>query len=138
MVSASASVFADTNVLVYLLSADGAKAERAEAVLALRPVISVQVLNEFAQVASRKLGMRWREVADALADIRSLCAVRPLTVEVHDLAVLLVQRHALAWCDALIVAAALDAGCRTLYTEDLQHGQRIGRSLTVRNPFLPA
>jgi len=137
-VSAATSAFADTNVLVYLLSADAAKAERAEAVIALRPVVSVQVLNEFAQVASRKLGLRWREIAGVLADLRRLCPVRPLTVEVHELALRLVQRHALAWYDALIVAAALDAGCRTLYTEDLQHGQRIGRTLTVRNPFVPA
>jgi len=80
--------------LVHLLSADAIKAERSEAVLALRQVISVRVLDGFAQVASRKLGMRWREVTEALADIRRLCAVRPLTVEVQDLALLLVQRHA--------------------------------------------
>ena len=61
--------FVDTNVLLYLLSEDAAKAERAEALLAGRIVISVQVLNEFAYVARRKLGLAWPEVAQALVDI---------------------------------------------------------------------
>lgn len=130
-----AEAFLDSNVLLYLLSADAAKADRAEALLAAGGTISVQVLNEFASVASRKLGMAWGEIRDVLAVARELCAVRPLTVETHDRALELVGRHSLSLYDALIVAAALEAGCRTLWSEDLQDGKRFGARLVVRNPF---
>jgi predicted nucleic acid-binding protein len=131
----AAPPFADTNVLLYLLSADAAKADRAEALLAGRVTVSVQVLNEFAHVARRKLAMPWVEIADVLTLIRRQCAVRALTLATHDGAIDLVQRHALAWYDALIVASAVEAGCATLYSEDMQHGLRVGKSLTIRNPF---
>ena len=128
--------FADTNVLLYLLSADPAKADRAEALLGERLTVSVQVLNEFANIARRKLSMAWPEIVDVLGLVRQRCAVRPLTLAVHELALALVQRHALAWYDALIVAAAADAGCSTLFSEDMQEGLRVGKSLTIRNPFV--
>jgi len=44
------------------------------------------------------------------------------------------QRWRFSFCDSLIVAAALSAGCRRLLTEDLQHGQRV-EGLTIENPF---
>lgn len=130
-----AEAFLDSNVLLYLLSADTAKADRAESLMAAGGTISVQVLNEFASVASRKLGMAWGEIRDVLSVARDLCVVRPLTVETHDRALELVGRHRLSFYDSLIVAAALEAGCRTLWSEDLQDGKRFGARLVVRNPF---
>jgi predicted nucleic acid-binding protein len=127
--------FADTNVLLYLLSADQTKADVAELLLAGRVIVSLQVLNEFAHVARRKSHMPWPQITELLALLRQRCDVRPLTLAVHESALLLVQRHALAWYDALIVAAALDAGCDTLYSEDMQDGLRIASALTIRNPF---
>lgn len=127
--------FADTNVLLYLLSADAAKADRVEALLEGGVIVSVQVLNEFASVARRKLSMAWPEIAEVLGLIRQRCTVTPLTVRIHERALALVRRHTFAWYDALIVAAAADAGCAILYTEDMRHGTRIGSSLTIRNPF---
>ena len=59
----AADAFFDTNVVLYLFSADAAKADRAEALLAAGGLISVQVLNEFAAVARHKLGMTWRGCA---------------------------------------------------------------------------
>lgn len=76
--------FIDTNVFLYLLSGDELKAGRAEEVIAGRGIISVQVLNEFASVATRKLGMRWSEVCEILDQVRVICSVEPVTVEVHD------------------------------------------------------
>lgn len=130
-----AKVFFDTNVLLYLLSADAAKADRAEELVASGGVISVQVLNEFASVAARKLGMSHAEVRDALEPIRALCVVTPLTVEIHDRAIQLAERYGYSIYDALIVAAALEADCDTLYSEDLQHGQVIDGGLVISNPF---
>ena len=127
--------FFDTNVLLYLLLADTAKADRAEEVLALGGTISVQVLNEFAAVASRKLRMSWREVREVLAQIRAVCTVVPVTIETHEQALRIAERYGLSIYDALIVSAALLAGCKTLHSEDMQDGQVIERRLTIRNPF---
>jgi len=129
--------FFDTNVVLYLLSADPAKADRAEELLAIGGVISVQVLNEFAAVASRKLGMSWPEIREVLAQIRVVCPVEPMSVDTHDKALQLAERYGLSPYDALIVAAALLAGSTTLYSEDLQDGLVIERQLTIRNPFKP-
>ena len=128
-------VFFDTNVVLYLLSADEAKADRAEALLAVGGTISVQVLNEFAAVALRKLRMSWPEIREALEPVRSVCSVEPLSIETHDQAAKIGERYGLSVYDSLIVAAALLAGCKTLYSEDMQDGQVIERKLTIRNPF---
>lgn len=132
----AADDFFDTNVLLYLLSADATKADRAEMLLASRGTISVQVLNEFVSVATRKLRMPWPDISDALASVRAVCTVEPLTVETHEMALRLAQRLGLSFYDALIVSAALLAGCKTLHSEDMQHGQVIDKKLTVRNPFV--
>lgn len=130
-----AKVFFDTNVLLYLLSADDSRADRAEALLAEGGTISVQVLNEFASVASRKRAMTHAEIREALAPIRALCVVIPLTLDIHEHALQLAERYGFSIYDALIVSAALDAGCDTLHTEDLQDGQIIDGVLTINNPF---
>jgi predicted nucleic acid-binding protein len=132
-----ADVFFDTNVVLYLLSADPAKANRAEELLAIGGVISVQVLNEFAAVASRKLGMAWAEIREVLAQVRVVCPVEPISADTHERALQVAERYGLSFYDASIVAAALLAGCTTLYSEDLQGGQVIERQLTIRNPFKP-
>jgi predicted nucleic acid-binding protein len=129
--------FFDTSVLLHLLSADVAKADRAEELVAIGGAISVQVLNEFVAVASRKLRMPWLEIREVLAQVRAVCAVVPMSVETHDRAVRIAQRHGLSIYDALIVAAALLADCRTLHSEDMQDGQVFERRLTIRNPFAP-
>lgn len=127
--------FLDSNVLLYLLSADPRKADGAEGLLRAGPVISVQVLNEVTQVCVRKLGMGWNEIAQFVHLVRRFCRVVPLTVEIHERARALAQRHRLAFYDACIAAAAVTAGCRTLYSEDMSHGQVLDGGLTIRNPF---
>ena len=129
------TAFFDTNILVYAQQ-DGAKAETARKVMAQGGAISVQVLNEFAAVARRKLGHGWPEIAEAIDDALALTDTPlPLTLETHAAARALARDDGLSFYDALIVASALDAGCDTLYTEDLQHGRVFG-GLTVRNPFI--
>jgi predicted nucleic acid-binding protein len=127
--------FFDTNVVLYLLSADPAKADRAEELLAIGGTISVQVLNEFVAVASRKLHMSWIEIREVLAQVRAVCAVEPVTIETHERALRLAERYGISIYDALIVSAALLANCKTLHSEDMQDGQVIERQLTIRNPF---
>jgi predicted nucleic acid-binding protein len=129
-------VFFDTNVLLYTIGQDDARTPTAEALLLRGGLISVQVLNELASVAYRKLRMPWPEVTEALAAIRILCpSPLPITEETHDAALRLAEQHGFHIYDALIVVAALEADCVTLYTEDLQDGQVIDGRLTIRNPF---
>ena len=127
--------FFDTNVLLYLLSGDAAKADRAEALLVDGGVISVQVLNEFASVTSRKLEMSWAEIREVLGTIRAVCRVEPISLETHDRGFALSERYGFSIYDSMILASALLAGCNLLFTEDLQDGQCIDGRLTVRNPF---
>ena len=126
--------FVDTNVLVYLLSADDAKADAATRLLRANAVVSVQVLNELAIVARRKCGLDWSELNEFVTGIRRVSRVIPLTVEIHEQGLALAQRYPLSIYDALIVAAAQQSDCGTLHSEDLQHGMRFG-SLKVKNPF---
>ena len=127
--------FIDTNVLLYLLSGDTAKADCADRVVQAGGTISVQVLNEFAAVASRKLKMSNREIGEVLAAVRAGCRVTPLTEATHILGMQLSKQYRLSIYDAMIVAAALEAGCKTLWSEDIHHGLVIEKRLVIQNPF---
>jgi predicted nucleic acid-binding protein len=127
--------FFDTNVLVYTVTLDPRK-RQADRILRTGGIVSVQVLNEFANVARNKLRHEWRTITYALEQFRlSFEAVCPLTLDTHVAAVSLAEDNGLAFDDALIVASAIEAGCDTLYTEDMQHNRAIG-GLTIRNPFI--
>lgn len=128
-------VFFDTNVLLYLLSADERKADRAEALLAEGGVVSVQVLNEAASVCRRKLKLPWPEVRELLNAVKACCEVMPLALDTHQRALDLAERYQLSLYDALICAAAQNADVAVLYTEDLQDGLVLG-GLRVHNPFV--
>jgi predicted nucleic acid-binding protein len=130
-----ADPFFDTSVLLYLLSDDTDKADRIESLLSARGIVSVQVLNEFAAVALRKLTMPLNEVREILDTIRAVCAVEPLTIETHDRGLAVCERYRFSLYDSMLVAAALISGATILYSEDLQHGQVIDNQLRVTNPF---
>jgi len=117
---------------------DAAKAGRAEALIAEGGTISVQVLNEITNVARRKMLLDWDEVHLLLSTVRGLLDVIPLTIRIHEAGLTLAERYQLSTYDAMIAAAALDAGCTTLWSEDMQHGLLIDDSLRLRNPFSPA
>jgi Predicted nucleic-acid-binding protein, contains PIN domain len=127
--------FFDTNILVYAATSDAKKQQAAEC-LGRGGVASVQVLNEFVHVARRKLRHDWPQIELALGLFRdSLEDVVPVTLDTHTGAILLARDHGLSFYDALIVVAAIEAGCDILYSEDMQHGRAIG-GLAIVNPFL--
>ena len=126
--------FADTNVILYLLD-DGPKAARAEEILGQGPRISVQVLNETLVNCRRKAGLDWSETAAFLGGIEALCQVEDLTLQTHQVGRALAERYQLAIYDAMIVASALIAGCRTLWSEDMADGMLIEDHLRIVNPF---
>ena len=132
-----AKAFFDTNVLLYAVAENDPRSAQAEERLAAGGVLSVQILNEFVSVARRKILMSWSDVTEALHAFRVLCpSPLPITMEIHEAALKIAEKHGYNIYDALVVAAALEAGCATLYSEDLHSGQTISGQLTIRNPFL--
>jgi len=140
-------IFFDTNVLVYGYDPhDPARRQRAlqivrEAMSEDRCVISTQIMQEFYNVVVRKKG--FLSPADALDVLRGLAEYRVERASAESVlrGIVLQQRTRLSIWDALIVQAALDAGCATLFTEDLQNGQRFAaidnpaRTVTIVDPF---
>ena len=126
--------FFDTDVLVYASDIQ-TRAERSARLIDGGGAISVQVLNEFVAVARRKHRLDWERIRHFLSGVRALLTVHPVTVAAHDRALVIARRDHLQLHDAVIVASALEAGCRRLYTEDLQDGRVFDGRLTVTNPY---
>jgi predicted nucleic acid-binding protein len=129
------SIFVDTNVLCYLFGYDARKAARAEEIVRSGGLISTQVLSELTNVAQRKAKLPWKQI-DLILDL--VCAafeVKPLTLGVFQSAKALAARHQFHIYDAQIIAAALESGAATLWSEDMQHGQVFDGQVTVMNPF---
>jgi predicted nucleic acid-binding protein len=128
--------FIDTNILVYLVSGDAKKAAAAEKLVAAEGnLISVQVLNECANVAQRRMRLSWPETHAFLGTLRALLVVVPLTAETHETGLRLAERYQMPVYDAMIAAAALLNNCATLWSEDMHHGLTIDSRLRVQNPF---
>jgi predicted nucleic acid-binding protein len=138
----SARFFLDTNIFVYAFD-DKSPAKAKKAVSLIRRavdtgegIVSYQVVQEFFNVALRRFShpMNTAEAEQYLGAVfRPLLAVHS-SISIYLEALQLAGKHRLAWYDALVVAAAIEGQCDTLYSEDLQHGQQIGR-LRIENPF---
>ena len=128
------SAFFDTNILIYAQQT-GAKADRARALFAAGGMLSVQVLNELANVARRKMQMSWTDTHAFLNMVRNVLTVHALTVETHEIGLRLAEKYRLSIYDAMIAASALQAGCDTLWSEDMKHGLAVDGILRILNPF---
>jgi predicted nucleic acid-binding protein len=130
--------FLDSNVLIYAFT-DDLQAAAAQALLEAGCAISVQGLNEFTNVARRKLGKSWAEINAHLVAVRILCSpVVAIDLDTHEAALHLAERYGFAFFDALMVAAALQAGSGTLWSEDMQDGLLVEGRLRIANPFNPS
>ena len=133
--------FIDTNVLIYWID-DSSRADVVEQLLAQRAVISVQVLNEFANVLRKKRAIALPDLETLSTTLIDTCDVLDLSLRTHQTALALMARYNLSVYDASIVAAAVLSDCEVLYTEDMQNGLNIKlpesggtHSLVIRNPF---
>jgi predicted nucleic acid-binding protein len=126
--------FIDTNVLVYF-TGRGNKSSTAETLIIGGATISVQVLNELTLVLRRKHEYSWQEIREVLSFLQGLLSVTALTIDTHELGLSLAERYRLRLYDSLLLAAALQAGCKTFWSEDMQDGLVLEDMLTVRNPF---
>jgi len=130
-----ARIFLDTNVVIYAFTTDP-RAAVAEKLIADGIELSVQVLNEFANVARRKLGFDWSQIEQALSAIGALARkIHTIDLETHSLALELARRYDFSFYDALIVSAALKARCDILHSEDMQDGLAVEGRLRIVNPF---
>ena len=128
--------FFDSNVLLYLASADRTKADRAEAIVGESGgAISVQVLNEIANVARRKMQMSWPDARAFLSLVRAVLEVHPVTSATHAKGLDLAERYGLSVYDAMIAASALECGAAVLWSEDMQDGLMLEGRVRISNPF---
>ncbi|MDP2141525.1 MAG: PIN domain-containing protein [Gammaproteobacteria bacterium] len=128
-------IFLDSNILLYLQSADAHKANLAEDIARRGGMISVQVLNEVAHVMLYKFRRPWAEINEVLSLLRALFSVQPLTLAGHQQGLRVAERYGLSLYDAMIVASALQAECEILYSGDMHSGLLIENRLLVQNPF---
>jgi predicted nucleic acid-binding protein len=128
--------FVDSNVVLYLASANTHKAQISDELLRSGCIISVQVLNEVTNVLRRKYRFSWDDLRIFLAMIRNACEVQPILVETHHLGLNVAERYGFSIYDSMIVASAMQSGCEILFSEDLQHGQVIDGILIIKNPYV--
>jgi predicted nucleic acid-binding protein len=134
-VNANPTGFLDTNILVYAFTT-GPRAMQAQTLLERGCVIGAQGLNEFANVAKRKLLMSWAEIREALSAICTVCrAIVPMDVETNTDAIRIADRYGCAFFDALMIASARRADCGILWSEDMQDGLIVDQRLRIANPF---
>jgi predicted nucleic acid-binding protein len=130
----SVADFVDSNLLVYLTSDEASKGPAVADLLRSGGTISIQVLNEVASVLRKKLRRSMPEVRFALVRIKAACDIAPTDLRTHERGLDIAERYRFSIYDSMLLASALEARCRTFFSEDLYHGQRI-EGLTIRNPF---
>ncbi len=127
--------FLDSNVVIYAYGNDMPKKARAIDLLAATPTVSTQVFSETIAVLRHKKMLDDAYLESVIDDLAACSRTVQIGLITIKRALALAIRNQLSYYDALIVAAALEAGCTTLYSEDLQHGQMFEGSLHIVNPF---
>ena len=129
--------FLDSNVCVYAFDIDSRKKAKAlDLIVGNQATVSTQVLMETANVATKKLKFKQEDVQLSVDYIATLCSLHVVRLSTISLAFQVARKHQYSLYDALIIASALESGCSILYTEDMQHGHFIDKSLKIVNPFL--
>ena len=137
------NVFIDTNILIYLFDTrDLAKHNAAKKLIAdlqktTTLYISLQVVNEFSSAIINKISkpMSLDKLGSYYDLFDDIFRIVPLTIDNSRNAIRIKSQYGLSFWDSLIIASALEAGCTILYSEDMQDGQIIEKSLTIKNPL---
>jgi len=130
-------IFIDTNILIYLYSTEY---DKQQIVLSLFEsenafCISTHVVMEFCNVLLKKLKYTRADVEIALEDFKEHFEIVEVNMSTIEKALDIQERYQFSFFDSLVIATALQANCRSLYSEDMQHGQRIENTLRLWNPF---
>lgn len=116
--------FLDTNIVIYSLSSNDIKQDKALSLLAEKPIMSAQVLSETANIMRRKLGFNIAAIRAVINRLSQEClSLQPITLITLNDGLDIAERYGFSHYDSLIIAAALQANCTILYSEDMQHGQ---------------
>ena len=128
-------IFLDSNVIIYAYFKQNEKKQRiSKQLISKNTIISTQVLQELTNTLHRKMGIDYSIVRSILRECLKNCDLNTNTSDTVFSALGIAERYSLSFYDSLIVAAALESKCTTLYSEDMQHNQRI-ENLTIKNPF---
>ena len=128
-------IFLDSNVMIYAYFKQDEKKQRVSKLLiAQNAIISTQVLQELTNTLHRKMRVDYSIVRPILQECIDNCELKTNTSDTVFLALDIAERYGFSFYDSLIVAAALESKCTTLYSEDMHHNQHIG-NLTIQNPF---
>ena len=129
-------IFIDTNIVIYALGPTSTKAHLAAPLFVGSPSISTQVLSETANVASKRLALSISEIRKLITSLEAMCQVEIISLSAIHTALNIQERYKFSWYDSLIVASALEAGCDSLYSEDMQNDQEVEGRLRIVNPFV--
>ena len=128
---------ADSNVLVYLHNnSSPSKRSIAKNILSDNPMIPAQVISEYLNITKRLLDLSKERLLIQTAELLKDCEIIPILPSTLFLAAPLVKKYQFQLFDAIIIAAALEVGCQTLYSEDMHHGLLVNDTLTIINPFI--
>jgi len=130
--------FIDTNVLIYAYSNDEPeKSQKAnEVIFADNTLISLQVINEFSNTCLRKLKITPQNIIASIEELTSIIIVTGFSQSTQIRALQLINKYRFSYYDSLIIATAIENSCSVLYSEDMQHNQKIEIQLRIINPFL--
>lgn len=127
----------DTNILLYSIDEfDLVKQHRAIELIAETPHISSQLVSEFANVCLRKWRFPKEKVAALVTTFLNKCEFIPITRQITLHATKIMHKYQLQFFDAIIITAAMDEGCKILYSEDMHHDLLVEKSLRIINPFI--
>lgn len=134
--------FIDTNIWFYAFTQSNSAEEQAKRQQAIERIhsdikisLSIQVINELSFNLIRKASFQETALKSLIQSFYQTYRVIGLTESVLIAATDLRQRYSLSFWDGLIVSAALESGCKMLYSKDMQHNQNIDDRLTIINPF---
>ena len=129
--------FFDTNVLVYLYSEDepGKRKIAYSLLLTEEPIITIQVLKEFTNILHKKYFVEWQKIKNAIDEILPFFTFFPTEINEIKAAISLAEKYRYSFYDSLIIASALEANCKILYSEDMHSNQIIDKKLKIFNPF---
>ncbi|MGZ3966036.1 MAG: PIN domain-containing protein [Mucilaginibacter sp.] len=129
-------IFIDSNIILYLMDSNDHKRSIAQNLLLNSPFISAQVLTEVANICKRKFNYDKQNIMSLWADLMNDCKLVPTNKGSFTGSIALVKKYNFQLFDSLIVAAALEADCNVLYSEDMHHQLIVEKRLTIINPFI--
>src|SRR6185312_1419209 len=134
----NANIFFDTNVILYSYSIvnDQKNLISKNLIRSTQSIISTQVLQEMCNVLIKKFNLDMTSISNALSEMELNFDVRINTTETIRNALKIHFKYLYSYYDSLIISSALENKCSVLYSEDLQHNQKIENTLTILNPFI--